>query len=228
MFGAEFGHEQANILTSRRRHNPRQGSCVPKRIRQMKLSPTAFCVAAFVVFSTVAAVAAPATTRRSTPLYDGPSNNFDVITVIRADTDVEVTGCSRGWCYVWLDDDEGFVRERLLDFYDESPPIVVFPPALYQYGWSYWRQHNYEDWGRWHNRYRRDTRPPPRRDDRQLPPQVYQPDRRGPPAPSSPGAPARDPRDFPSPGSGDAPSLPPPPGPPPGAPPGGGPPPPPR
>ena len=161
----------------------------------MKTSSTAFLVAAFVVVSTVAAVAAPATTRRSAALYDGPSDRFDVITVIPRDTDVEVSGCSRGWCYVWYDDDEGFVRERLLDFYDESPPVVIFPPALYEYGWRYWRQHHRDDWGRWHERYRREYRPPPRRDDRPRRPQVAPPP---PPPPAPRGAPSTAPRGAPS------------------------------
>lgn len=117
---------------------------------------------ALLIFSAVAAFAIPATTRTEVRLYDGPRANFEVLAVLPPGTEVEVIGCSRGWCQVWSDEDEqGFVRERQLDFYDEPPAIIVFPPAIYQFGWSYWQRTYPGDWERWRQRYPRQYRQPP-------------------------------------------------------------------
>lgn len=124
--------------------------------------------AIFVVLSSATGVAAPAFTAVSATLRDGPGTNYPSILVIPRGTEVEVIGCERGWCEVELAEEEGFIRQDLLGFLDAGPPIVVFPPAIYQYGYRYWREHNRDEWGNW----RQERGRPSRRYER--PPSRYQ------------------------------------------------------
>jgi uncharacterized protein YraI len=125
----------------------------------MSLLPRVAVAAALFALSTAAAYATPATTRGSTTVFDGPSTQFDVVTVLPPDTDIEIIGCSRGWCEVDLADQEGFVRQRALDFYEDEPAVIIFPPVVYRYGWNYWRYYYRGDWERWRGRYGRPQRP---------------------------------------------------------------------
>ena len=162
---------------------------------------------AILSLSAVAAFATPATTRGPTRLYDGPSTRFQVLDELPADTDVDVIGCSREWCQIWSDEDQqGFVRERQLDFYEGPAAIVIFPPPIYQYGWTYWRQNYRGDWDRWRNRYPRHYREPPPGMRRMEPPRrppAIQPGGPPPPPPNRnfgpPGSPPN--RNFGAPGS---------------------------
>ena len=162
---------------------------------------------AILSLSAVAAFATPATTRGPTRLYDGPSTRFQVLDELPANTDVDVIGCSREWCQIWSDEDQqGFVRERQLDFYEGPAAIVIFPPPIYQYGWTYWRQNYRGDWDRWRNRYPRHYREPPPGMRRMEPPRrppAIQPGGPPPPPPNRnfgpPGSPPN--RNFGAPGS---------------------------
>jgi len=118
--------------------------------------------AIFVVSSAAACAAAPAFVSGRVTLRDGPGTNFPAIIVIPQGTEVEVLGCERGWCEVELGDAEGFIRQDLLNFLDAGPPIVVFPPLVYQYGFRYWREHDRGGWNTW----RRDRGRPEYRNDR--------------------------------------------------------------
>ncbi len=113
----------------------------------------------FVVSSTALCAAAPAFISSRVTLRDGPGTNFPAIIVVPKGTEVEVIGCARGWCEVELGDDEGFMRQDLLNFLDDGPPIVVFPPVLYDHGYRYWREHDRGAWNSW----RRDRGRPDRR-----------------------------------------------------------------
>jgi uncharacterized protein YraI len=125
----------------------------------MSLLPRVTIAAALVALSTATAYAVPATTLGRTRVYDGPSTRFAVVTVLPPDTDIEVVGCSRGWCELDLEDQEGFVQEDALDFYEREPALIVFPPLVYEYGWNYWRYYNRRDWERWRGRYGLRPRP---------------------------------------------------------------------
>lgn len=125
----------------------------------MSILPRAAVAAALVALSTAAAHASPATTRGSTTVFDGPSTQFAVVTVLPPETDIEVVGCSRGWCEVDLEDQEGFVRERALDFDEDEPAVIIFPPLVYRYGWNYWRYYYRRDWEGWRGRYGLRSRP---------------------------------------------------------------------
>lgn len=178
----------------------------------MSILPRAAVAVVFFALSTVAAYAISATTRVTTRVYDGPSTKFDVITILPPDTDIEVIGCSRGWCEVDLEDQEGFVRQRSLDFYEGMAPVIIFPPVVYQYGWNYWRYYYRGDWERWRGRYGRPQRPyvapkvpprGPRPGQPNVAPQIPRPtqpniappsSRQGPPSGGPSGAPRLQPR----------------------------------
>jgi uncharacterized protein YraI len=150
-----------------------------------KLSRSLLAATALLILTTLAAEAAPAVTRGPARLHDGPSANFPVIAVIPPGVEVDVAGCSNGWCQVLADEGEGFVRDRQLDFYD-PPPVVVFPPLVYEFGWSGWHRRYPGEWERWHRTYpRRHFREEERRRRR---PDPIEPGRSG-PGPMSPGAP---------------------------------------
>ena len=125
----------------------------------MSILPRAAVAAALVFLSTAAAYASPATTRGSTTVFDGPSTRFAVVTVLPPDTDIEVIGCSRGWCQVDLEDQEGFVWQRALDFDEGEAAVIVFPPVVYRYGWNYWRYYYRGEWEGWRGRYGLPPRP---------------------------------------------------------------------
>ncbi len=131
-------------------------------------------IGALFILSTPMAAAAPATTQYGTRLYDGPGYRFDVIRTIPGGQDVDVIGCSRGWCDVLWYDYEGFVREGSLDFYDREPPFIEFPPLVFEYGFRYWRNRYPDEWRSWRYRYqpqapRYPRAPEPRRIEPQRP-----------------------------------------------------------
>lgn len=166
----------------------------------MRRSWTAVMATIFVVSSTALCAAAPAFISARVTLRDGPGTNFPAIIVVPKGTEVEVIGCARGWCEVELGDDEGFMRQDLLNFLDAGPPIVVFPPVIYDRGYRYWREHDRNAWESWRRdrgrpdrRYERE----PRRYDRQRSPARTQgqpagraPNRAGGPPPTQESAPA--------------------------------------
>lgn len=173
--------------------------------RSMRRSWTAAIATVFVVSSTALCAAAPAFISSHVTLRDGPGTNFPAIIVVPKGTEVEVLGCARGWCEVELGDDEGFMRQDLLNFLDDGPPIVVFPPVFYDQGNRYWREHDrgaWESWRRDRGRPDRRYQGEPRRNDRQPaqprpperavrpggPPIIYRaPDNRAPTQPSGRG-----------------------------------------
>lgn len=128
----------------------------------MRRSWSAVLAAIFVVSSGTLCAASPAFISGRVTLRDGPGTNFPAIIVVPSGTEVEVLGCERGWCEVELGDDEGFMRQDLLNFLDAGPPIVVFPSTIYDHGYRYWREHDRGGWDRW----RRDRGRPDRRYDR--------------------------------------------------------------
>ncbi len=115
----------------------------------MRRSWCAVMAAIFVVSSAAACAAAPAFVSGRVTLRDGPGTNFPAIVVIPAGTEVEILGCERGWCEAELGDAEGFIRQDLLNFLDAGPPLVVFPPVVFQYGFRYWREHDRGGWNTW-------------------------------------------------------------------------------
>jgi uncharacterized protein YraI len=105
-------------------------------------------IAALLTLFTTSAFALPAITRRPVGLHDGPHERFEVILVIPPNVDIEVFGCSGGWCEVDFGGEEGFVLQRSLDFYRLAPPVIIFPPAVYEFGWRRWRREYRHEWER--------------------------------------------------------------------------------
>ena len=110
------------------------------------------CAVLVLTLMASSAMAESAMIRQNTQIFDGPAGQFATIGVVPGGTEVELIGCSNGWCEIELGDQEGFVPQQVLDF--SGPlPIVEFPPVVYQYGWRYWRERQGGEWEQWRRRY---------------------------------------------------------------------------
>jgi Bacterial SH3 domain len=104
------------------------------------------------------ALAAPALTRVSAGMREGPSSNAPVVQEVPAYTEIDVRGCQGSWCYVSWRYIFGYLPRGAIDprpFPGSgpvppppgayvAPPAVVVAPAV-GFGWSFgpgWR-------GRW-------------------------------------------------------------------------------
>jgi uncharacterized protein YraI len=104
------------------------------------------------------AIAAPALTRASGVMREGPSSRATVVQEVPAYTEIDVRGCQGDWCYVSWRYIFGYLPRGAIDprpftglgpvppppGADVAPPPVVVAPAI-GFGWSFgpgWR-------GRW-------------------------------------------------------------------------------
>jgi len=146
-------------------------------MRRAWISAAAFCAALVLPTLTAAQTIAYATYDGYTNVREGPSTRYQIIAQLDPGTEVDVLGCleTRAWCQILIDDFEGWVYARRLEF-DYSGERYVVPDYYAYFGapFVYFNFSN-DDHGRYHHRRYDDSGP--RFDDPGRPTAVQRPDR---------------------------------------------------
>jgi len=88
-------------------------------------------------------------------LRSGPGTGYGVVTVLPAGAEVDVLGCSGGWCRVAWGSAQGYASASYLGgepVYAAVPPPVVYAPPVVGFGVSVGRGWHGHRWHghRWH------------------------------------------------------------------------------
>lgn len=135
----------------------------------MSIARIATLAAIVAALSAVGATAKPVATTGETNLRQGPGTDSSILTLIPKGTTVEVGTCTKGWCQVSVDGQDGYVIGKNVGMAPARrpppgpvvaggpygppvvygpPPVVVGPPVYYGYGPYYgYRPYYRPYWG---------------------------------------------------------------------------------
>jgi len=119
----------------------------PMMRKSQKIGAALAAIGALAV--STSAIAAPALTRASAGMREGPSSGAPVIQEVPADTEIDVRSCQGAWCYVSWRYIFGYLPRGAIDprpfpglgpvpppgAYVAPPPVVVAPAI--GFGWSF-------------------------------------------------------------------------------------------
>ena len=129
------------------------------QMRRSWIAAAAFCAALVLPALATAQTLAYATYDGYTNVRAGPSTRYQIIAQLAPGTGVDVLGCleTRAWCQILIDDLEGWVYARRLEFDYSGQRYLV--PDYYSYfnaPFVYFNFSNYDDDYDHRRRYRRD------------------------------------------------------------------------